>query len=151
MSYAEELSKLPIQLRSFLISLILIIPFWYLAIVLFKPNFITKYQVHIPIILSFCLSACHLGLILISSSMLSDVIFKEKDKIKELQNIYLMSCFISVFFLSTFLFIGFYYKWHLITFIEVNLSILLLFILIIFLVEAKKLLKPKKVTNQHSN
>jgi hypothetical protein len=52
----DDFNKLNLSIKWILASLAIIMPFWYLIIFLLNPHFVSYNAVHIPIVLSFCLS-----------------------------------------------------------------------------------------------
>lgn len=63
MSLIEEINKLHVSLKSFLVGLVFIMPFWYLDIYFFANPFFDSSPFYIPIVVAFCISAvCYLPL-----------------------------------------------------------------------------------------
>ncbi len=66
MSYLEDFNKLNPSVKSVVIGIVLIIPFWYFDIYLFKKKFFYDAPIFIPIVASFCLSVVSLLLFVIA-------------------------------------------------------------------------------------
>lgn len=56
MSFLKDLNEFHISLKSFIISIVFIMPFWYVDLFLFKRDFFTTSPFYVPIAFSFCLS-----------------------------------------------------------------------------------------------
>lgn len=56
MSLLKDFNELDISVRTFTIGVAVLMPFWYLAIFFFGPEFMARVALEIPIIISFCLS-----------------------------------------------------------------------------------------------
>ena len=59
MSIIKEINELHLSLKTVLLSLVTILPFWYLSISILNINYINTNQIQIPIILSLCLTVCY--------------------------------------------------------------------------------------------
>jgi hypothetical protein len=116
MSVLKEFNELHISLRSFLLGLTLTIPFWFMIIFIFKPILITEHEVHIPIIISFCLSVCYFTPTVFIASFSSDVLYK---KDIGLSKMFLFAMLIAVFWLSLMIYIGYYMSWDFMHFLNV--------------------------------
>lgn len=141
MALIKEINELPFSLKSFIISLVLIMPFWYLSIFIFKKDLIVLNGIQIPIILSFCLSACYFSLNLFTTLIISSDIFKSENQAIELLNTYMLSCTVSVFWLSISIFVGFYYDWKLLSVIKITF---LISIIHFFIFVFREIIKNKK-------
>ena len=154
MTIVKEFSELHISLKTILISLTLIIPFWYISIFILNRNFINSTQIHIPITLSFCLTFCYFILNLATTYLFDylDKIGKEKEKnpdiIRDLFSISSITTLLSIFWISILLFIGYYYDWKLISFIKIVFLVsfihLILFVLTIMTKEIRIINKNKR-------
>jgi hypothetical protein len=60
MSIIKDLNELHIELKSALISIFFVMPFWFVALYLLDRQFIISNVFYIPLIFSFCLSICTL-------------------------------------------------------------------------------------------
>jgi hypothetical protein len=154
MTLVKEFSELHISLKTILISLTLIMPFWYISIFILNRNFVNSTQIHIPIILSFCLTFCYFILNLATTYLYDylDKIGKQKennpDIIKDLFSISSITTLLSIFWISILLFIGYYYDWNIISFIKIVFLIsfihLVLFCLTIMTKEIRIIGKQNK-------
>lgn len=60
MGYLDEFQKLHISIRTVAISILVLVPFWYLNIVVFDINSVFINSIEVPIIFAFCISSVHL-------------------------------------------------------------------------------------------
>ena len=56
MSFVKDIADLHIGLRTVLISILFVMPFWYIDIYLFGHTFFVNAPFYVPIVLSFCLA-----------------------------------------------------------------------------------------------
>lgn len=118
MSIVKEFNELNITLKSFLLSLVCIIPFWYFSIFLLKPDFINSNDIQIPIILSFCLSLCYLSINFLNAFLIIGLTsFRE---IATMSGRFILSTILSVIPLITLLFLTKFYKIKLMLFFELS-------------------------------
>lgn len=115
MSIIKEINELHINLKSNLFGVIAIIPFWYLDIFLFKPEFIENNNIYIPIVLSFCLSTCYFGLNVASGIQFNAWLYSDKNSIRTS----IISFIMSVFWISILTYIGRMFSWPMMKFINV--------------------------------
>jgi hypothetical protein len=66
MSIIKDINELHINLRTVILSVATLMPFWYLDIFLFSQNTETFNRIEIPIIMSFCLSVTFFGINVVS-------------------------------------------------------------------------------------
>ncbi len=82
MSIIKDINELkPSSFKVFLFSTLFTMPFWYIALYLFKRSFLLDNPMHVPIVMAFCLTVCWLVLnilICIVSEWLWTI--KEKDR-----------------------------------------------------------------------
>lgn len=60
MSLADQLFKLDITTKSVILNILLLMPFWYIDLYLFKKEFFLSAPVYLPIVFSFCLTVAYL-------------------------------------------------------------------------------------------
>jgi len=128
MSIVKEFNELNITLKSFLLSLVCIIPFWYFSIFLLKPDFINNNDIQIPIILSFCLSLCYLSINFLNSFLIIGISsFRE---IANMSGRFILSTALSIIPLVFLFFFSQFYKIKLILFFEISFGVSL--VLLVF-------------------
>lgn len=135
MSIVKEINDLHISLKTIIFSLLSIMPFWYLAILTFNIGFIKSNQIQIPIVLSFCLTVCYYILNLSTTYFLKSIFSDEKtnDTNIDLFATSIITCVVSIFWLSTFIFIGYYYDWKLLSIIKVIFLVFLIHLVLFFI------------------
>lgn len=57
-SIISDLDKAPTGLKTILICVALKMPFWYIALYLFKSDWLLNSPIHLPIVFAYCLSLC---------------------------------------------------------------------------------------------
>jgi hypothetical protein len=122
-------NELHISIRGLLISLILIMPFWYLDLYLFKKDFFYTYFQQIPIIISFCLSIIWILLSHLSYLFCDSVFFvQEEDNEIPIENprIVSMSVCFMVIHLGLLSSISYVYKWNFLFFLKVSFATLII-------------------------
>lgn len=110
MSVVKDLNELHFTIKTFVIGLIITMPFWYLDIYLFAPWFTKANPIHIPIIVAFCLS---IGWLLLCVVFLDIFQYTEKPEVEknekpfedEFEDFWLKVIILSIIFLGLFSFI----------------------------------------------
>jgi len=125
MSVIKEINELHISTKTILVSLVIIIPFWYLSLFILNRQFVNSNQIHIPIIVAFCLSVCYYILNFISTLLFSETQEGDKNQplVDKIAFLTTMTCIVSIFWISTVLFIGYYYDWKFISMTKITFLI----------------------------
>lgn len=117
-----------ISLKWFLAGMTILMPFWYLSIFFFKPTFIYENEIHIPIILSFCLSICYFII-----SMFSTAFFDENVLSKEPKAFFPFAIFDGVMCLAGLMYLNYYLQFKFPTFTNTVFGIGIARIIIFFI------------------
>ena len=60
MSLIKDINELHFTIKSIIIPVAVITPFWYAVLVIFKPEFISSQPIHIPIVIATCMTISEL-------------------------------------------------------------------------------------------
>ncbi|MFH2141093.1 MAG: hypothetical protein ABIJ97_01625 [Bacteroidota bacterium] len=119
MSWINDIDKLSIVKKSFVISIPILMPFWYLSIYLFHYSFFqSSNQFYIPFVLTFCLAFCWYLLNIIATNMALDIqakIFKREES--NLEDVLLASSIVSIGYLCLLMLINYFIDCNFIIFI----------------------------------
>ena len=100
----KDIDKLDIFSKTTIISIIVLMPFWYVSLYLFHKQFYKDSDIYLKIIFSFCFSITwyfvNIIFLIVENSILN--------RTNDLQNIFKASGFLSVLFISTLIMI--YYR-----------------------------------------
>lgn len=141
MSIVKEINELHISLRSLLLSIICIMPFWYLSFFVLENTFAKSSNIHIQIILSFCLSTCYFAVNFLTTVLLQSS-FKKYSKDDPVQvGTFIISLFFSLFWVSILLFIGYYCDWKLLSYIKITFLVSIIHTMVFLLLNI--LFSPK--------
>lgn len=143
-------NELHITLRGLLTGIILVCPFWYLDLYLFKLDYFESQYIQIPVIASFCLTVVWLLLNHISALCFDEYIFEGVDQIKghapvEHPRVVSFGVVFSVLHLAFISYITYYFKWSFSFLIYLSFSSVL--IRIVFwriVISSKKDPEPQK-------
>src|ERR1041385_6636692 len=116
MTLLKDFNELHVRVKSFLIGWLIVMPFWYFDIFLFYPECISENSIHIPIILSFCISFCYYGLVIIEGAIIGITFIPDIQD----ADLYLLVVLLSVFWISLFTYLGYLFSWTLMTLIHVT-------------------------------
>lgn len=149
MSVLKEINDLHISSKTIIISLSVILPFWYLSIILLKLSYVENNQIHIPIVLSVCLTLIYYTLNLLIT-VIYDILENQLKNKKinfdndEFVTISVITCIVSILWMSLLLFIGYYFDWKLLSYIKIVFLVSILHIPLFFILHIIKLVKANK-------
>ena len=132
MTLIKDFNELHNSLKSLLIGLLFVLPFWYLVIFLFDRQLIYDNQIQIPIILTFCLTVCHFIINLFIAFFLNSTILSGTKQSPELT--FALTAFISILSLALLIYIGRQRCWTFAHFIDRTFTITFALAFVLFII-----------------
>src|ERR1017187_546314 len=62
MSWLQDFSKLHVDIKGFVFSVLLISPLWYISIYLFHRSFFNSSPIYLPIVFAYCFTICSVSI-----------------------------------------------------------------------------------------
>ncbi|MHB8259935.1 MAG: hypothetical protein ACYDCN_09040 [Bacteroidia bacterium] len=122
MSILKDLNESHISIKSVVLSLLVIMPFWFVAIFLFHRVFFNSVPIYIPIVFSFCFSLINFAMAHALISWINDFSKLNKQRYKSFHSrtvfISTTATVYSVVGLSIFVCVGFIFKWDFYQFLK---------------------------------
>lgn len=114
MSYLKDVAELHISLRSFIIAIVIAMPFWYFDLYLFHNEFFKITPIQLPFVAAFCLTLVWVSVNFICSIIWVNVIEKsEANSQPDIESRFFVLVFSSVFYTAILTFIGYIFNMNL--------------------------------------
>lgn len=136
----EDFNKLHVTLRSFVISVVLLTPFWYFDLYLFKKEFVSHDYIEcIPVVSAFCLSLIWIAANALSGWFFVIVMQGNNDSANETNVMFsVVTTVFSVLHLSLYTYIGYLCKLSFFWFLNYTYILVLIRVLVWFVFFVRK-------------